>query len=66
MLRRRGHPEPLEYLPQLPLKQLEFGDLLLDGTQLLRHGGAQLGAYAQTLPALEISRQRFESGKGEP
>jgi len=37
--RGRGRLEPLEHLHQLPLEQLEFGDLLLDGAQLLRHEG---------------------------
>jgi len=37
--RGRGGLEPLEHLRQLPLEQLAFGDLLLDGAQLLRHEG---------------------------
>jgi hypothetical protein len=35
----------VEHLLQLPLKHLAFGDLLLDGTQLLRHEGMQSGTH---------------------
>jgi hypothetical protein len=50
----------------LPFEQLEFGDLPLHGAQLLRHEGMQPGAYGQTLPAVELSRQHFEMGQGKP
>jgi hypothetical protein len=65
---RRGHGrlEPLEHLRQLPLEQLKFRDLLLDGAQLLRHERVQAGTHRQTLPAVELCRQRFEIGEGEP
>jgi len=56
----------LEHLRQLPLKQLKFRDLLLDGAQLLCHERVQAGTHGQTLPAVELSRQRFEIGEGEP
>jgi hypothetical protein len=56
----------VEHLRQLPLKHLEFGDLLLDGTQLLRHEGMQAGTHRQTLPAVKFRRQGFEMGKGKP
>jgi len=62
----RGCLEPLEHLRKLSLEQLEFGDLLLDGAQLLRHEGVQSGAHGQTLPAVKLSRQRSEIGEGEP
>ena len=64
--RGRGCLEPLEHLRQLPLKHLEFGDLLLDGAQLLRHERMQAGTHRQTLPAVKLCRQRFEIGEGEP
>jgi hypothetical protein len=57
--------EPLEHLRQLPFKQLEFGDLLLDGAQLLRHECMQAGTHCQTLSAVEFRRQGFEIGEGE-
>jgi hypothetical protein len=66
VLRRRGRLEPVEHLRQLPLEQLKFGDLPPDSTQLLGHEGVQPGPHGQTLPAVKLSRQRFESGKGEP
>jgi hypothetical protein len=62
----RGGLEPVEHLRQLPLKHLEFGDLLLDGTQLLRHECMQAGTHHQTLPAVKFRRQGFEIGKGKP
>ena len=62
----RGRLEPVEHLRQLPLQQLEFGDLLLDGAQLLRHERVQAGTHGQTFPAVEFCRQRFERGEGEP
>ena len=64
--RGRGCLEPLEHLRQLLLKHLEFGNLLLDGTQLLRHEFVQAGTHRQTLPAVELSREHFEMGEGEP
>jgi len=64
--RGRGRLEPLEHLHQLPLEQLEFGDLLLDGAQLLRHEGVQSGTHGETLPTVKLSRQRFEIGEREP
>jgi hypothetical protein len=66
MIRRRGRPEPVEDLRQLPLEQLTFRDLLLDSAQLLRHQGMQVGTHRQTFPAVELCRQRFEIGEGEP
>ena len=65
---RRGRHclESLEHLRQLPFEQVEFGNLLLDGAQLLRHEGVQAGTHRQTLPALKLCRQRFERGEGEP
>jgi hypothetical protein len=36
-MRRRSRLQSLEHLRQLPLQQLEFGNLPLDGAQLLRH-----------------------------
>jgi hypothetical protein len=39
MRRWRARLEPLEHLRQLPLEELEFGNLLLDSAQLLRHEG---------------------------
>jgi hypothetical protein len=56
----------LEHLRQLPFEQLEFGNLLLDGAQLLRYEGMQPGTHGQTLPAVKLCRQRFERGEGEP
>jgi hypothetical protein len=56
----------LEHLRQLLLKHLEFGHLLLDGAQLLRHERVQAGTHRQTLPAVEFCRQGFELGEGEP
>ena len=50
---------------QLPFEQLEFGDLLLDGAQLLRHERMQAGTHRQTLPAVKLRRQCFEIGEGE-
>jgi hypothetical protein len=64
--RRRSRLEPVEHLRQLPLEELEFRDLLLDSAQLLHHKGVQAGTHGQTLPAIELSRQRFELGEGEP
>jgi hypothetical protein len=65
-MRGCGCLEPLEHLPQLPLEYLKFGDLLLDGAQLLRHERMQAGTHRQTLPAVELSREHFEMGEGEP
>lgn len=45
---------------------LEFGDLLLDDVQLLRHEGMQAGTHRQTLPAVKLCRQCFEVVEGEP
>jgi hypothetical protein len=56
----------LEHLRQLLLKQLKFGNLLLDGAQLLRHEFVQAGTHRQTLPTVEFYRQCFEIGEGEP
>jgi hypothetical protein len=42
----------VEHLRELPLKQLKFGNLLLHGTQLLRHQGVQSRTHRQTLPAV--------------
>jgi hypothetical protein len=39
MIRGCGRLEPLEHLCQLPLEELAFGNLLLDGAQLFRHEG---------------------------
>jgi hypothetical protein len=58
--------EPLKHLRQLPLKKLKFGNLLLDGAQLLRHEIVQAGAHRQTLSAVEFCRQGFEIGEGKP
>ena len=65
---RRGRHclESVEHLRQLPFEQLEFGNLLLDGAQLLRHEGVQAGPHRQTLPTLKLCRQRFERGEREP
>ena len=62
----RDRLEPLEHLRQLPLEQLGFDDLLLDGAQLLRHECVQSGTHGQTLPVVKLRRQRFEAGEGEP
>jgi hypothetical protein len=56
----------LEHLRQLPFEQLTFRDLLLDSAQLLRHECVQAGTHAQALPAVELSRERFKIGEGEP
>jgi hypothetical protein len=66
MLHGCGCLEAVEHLRELPLKQLEFGDVLLDGAQLLRHERMQSGTHRQTLPAIEFRRQGFEIGKREP
>ena len=66
MIHGCGRLEPLEHLHQLPFKYLEFGDLLLDGAQLLRHKRVQARTHRQTLPAVEFSCQHFEIGEGEP
>ena len=66
MIRGCGRLEPLEHLHQLPFEYVAFGDLLLDGAQLLRHERLQPGTHRQTLPAVELSRQHFEMGEGEP
>jgi hypothetical protein len=58
--------EPVEHLRQLPFEQLEFGDLLSDGVQLLCHQGVQAGPHGQALHLVQLCRQRFERGKGEP
>jgi hypothetical protein len=50
----------------LPLKHVEFGNLLLNGAQLLRHKRVQAGTHRQTLPAIEFCRQCFEIGEGQP
>jgi hypothetical protein len=50
VLRWRTRLEPVEHLHQLLFEQLEFGDLLSDGAQLLRHEGMQSGPHGQTLP----------------
>ena len=65
---RRGHGrlEPLEHLRQLPLEYLGFGNLLLDGAQLLRHKRVQSGTHGQTLPTVKLCSQHFELGEGEP
>jgi hypothetical protein len=63
--RGRGRLEPLEHLRQLSFQQLKFSDLLLDGAQLLRHEGLQAGTHRQTLPMVELCRQRFQCGEGE-
>jgi hypothetical protein len=66
-VRRRGDRlELLKHLHQLPFEYVAFGDLLLDGTQLLRHERMQARTHRQTLPAIELIRQHFEIGKGEP
>jgi hypothetical protein len=49
VLRWRTRLEPVEHLHQLLFEQLEFGDLLPDGVQLLRHQGVQAGPHGQTL-----------------
>jgi len=49
----------LEHLRQLPLKHVEFGNLLLDGAQLLRHEGLQAGTHRQTCSAVQFHRQGF-------
>jgi hypothetical protein len=64
--RRRGRLEPMEHLQQLPLEYVEFGNLLLHAVQLLRHQCLQAGTHSQTLPAVELGRQHFELGEGEP
>jgi hypothetical protein len=56
----------VEHLRQLPLKHLEFSNLLLDRAQLLGHEIMQSGTHGQTLSAVEFCRQRFEVGKREP
>jgi hypothetical protein len=58
--------EPVEHLRQLPFEQVKFGDLLPDGVQLLRHEDVQAGTHGQTLPIVQLCRQRFECGEGEP
>ena len=65
---RRGRTrlEPVEHLRELPFQQVEFSDLLPDSMQLLRHEGVQAGTHGQTLPIVELCRQRFERGEGEP
>ena len=65
-LRRCGRLEPLEHLRQLSFEQLEFGDLLPDSLQLLRHEGMQPGTHGQTFPIVQLCRQRFERGKRKP
>jgi hypothetical protein len=55
----------VEHLRQLSLKHLEFGDLLLDGVQLLRHESIQTGTHRQTFLAVKFHRQSFELGEGE-
>jgi hypothetical protein len=64
--RRYGCLEPLEHLRQLPFEQLEFGDLLLNGAQLLRHERMQPGLHGEALPTVQLCRQCFERGEGEP
>jgi len=56
----------LKHLGQLPLKQLEFDNVPLDGAQLIRHERMQAGTHGQTLPAIKFRRQGFELGEGEP
>jgi hypothetical protein len=63
--RGRGRLEPVEHLRQLPLEQLEFDDLLLDGAQLLRHECMQSGTHGQTLSAVKLRCQHFELGERE-
>jgi hypothetical protein len=59
-----GCLEPLEYLRQLLLKHLEFGNLLLDSAQLLRHECMQAGTHRQTLPIVKFRRQCSPLRKG--
>jgi hypothetical protein len=66
MRRGGGRLEPVKHLRQLPLEDLEFSDLLLDGAQLLRHERMEAGTHRQTRPAVELRRQHFELGEGEP
>jgi hypothetical protein len=63
--RGRGCLEPLEHLHQLLLKHVEFGNLLPDGAQLLRHERIQAGTHRQTRPTVEFRRQGFELGEGK-
>jgi hypothetical protein len=64
--RGRSRLEPLEPLRQLPFEQLEFGDLLLNGVQLLRHERVHSGTHGQTRSAVKLRRQGSEIGEGEP
>jgi hypothetical protein len=45
---------------------LAFGDLWLDGAQLLGHKRVQRGPHRQTFSAVEHRRQGFEVGEREP
>jgi hypothetical protein len=62
---RRGL-KPVEHLRQLPLKYLEFGNLLLNSTQLLCQQLMQTGTHRQTLSAVEFCCQGFKIGEGKP
>ena len=66
VMRRRCRLKPLEHLRQLPFEQLEFGDLPLNGAQLLRHKCAQSRTHGQTLSTVKLSHQLFEIGEREP
>jgi hypothetical protein len=56
MMHRHGRLQPLEHLRQLPLEQLEFGDMPLDSAQLLQHERVQAGTHGQTFPTVKLSR----------
>jgi hypothetical protein len=50
----------------LPLKHVEFSDLLLHSAQLLRYERLQARTHGQTLLTVKLRRQGFEIGEGEP
>jgi hypothetical protein len=56
MLHKCGRLQPLEHLRQLPLEQLEFGDMPLDSAQLLLYECVQAGTQGQTFPTVKLSR----------
>ena len=51
---QRAESPTWEHLRQLPLKYLEFGNLLLDSAQLLCHELVQAGTHRQTLSAMVV------------
>ena len=48
--------QPAQDLRQLPLHELQLGDLLAHSVQVLRHEVRQAGAHGETLPIVEFGQ----------